>query len=237
MVPFATLPEHAPDLASAAAAKVPQLQLSSNQLRNIAVGIAVLQEQLDAIASERQSLQSAIAEEALCGCGSTGHSTGCNSGIGSPALTTSGSSLSGFSDESGACHSTTTCVYHTRCHTSYCNALCRRWNQLDYQQHRLRRLGVLMRKEALMRVSGMSWFLGCLSWKQLAQAAVLCWPYPLQLSIWPVAIQLYYQQQQQMLYEEQMMQQEMLKARAQARKQATAHKAQLAGFSKSRCSD
>lgn len=193
LVPFVTLAEHAPDLAAAAAAKVPQLSLPDEQLRIIANGMTVLQEQLDAITSERQRLQSAIAVEGTCGCSSSAHSGCCSSGMaGSPTLTFSGTSLGGFSDDPSA----QLCVYHTSCNASACNAMDRRWTQLD-QQQRLRRLGVVLRKEALLCVSGMAWFVGCLTWEQLAQAAVMCWPYPLQLSIWPVAVQIYNVQEQQ----------------------------------------
>jgi hypothetical protein len=270
LVPFVTLPEQAPDLAAAAAAKVHELRLSEEQQRIIANGTSVLQEQLDAIASDRQCLQSEIAEEVLCGCSSSAAAAGsagmmhqhhhhgsgsggggCSSGgIGSPALTASGNSAfsaggggygSGYgggyeqqhphlmqqhgnSSSAGGGSSSSgdgghhVCFYHMGCHVSSCNALSRRWSQLDQQQQRLRRLAVVLRKEALLRVSGMAWCLGCLSWKQLAQAAVMCWPYPVQLSIWPVAIQLYYYHQQALLEEQRLMYEQAMREKAAAKK-------------------
>lgn len=247
LVPFITHPEHAPDLASAAAAKVPELRLSEEQQRIIANGTSVLQEQLDAIASERQCLQSEIADEALCGCSFSaaaapppmhhggGSGGGCSSGgIGSPALTASCNSAfsaggSGGHEQhhmggssSGSSH---VCFYHMQCHVASCNALSRRWSQLDQQQQRLRRLAVVLRKEALLRVSGMAWCLGCLSWKQLAQAAVMCWPYPVQLSIWPVAIQMYYYHQQALLEEQRLLYEQAMREKATAKKKAGVQKA------------
>lgn len=242
LTPFDTHPEHAPDLAAAAAAKVPDLRLSEEQQRIIANGTSVLQEQLDTIASERQCLQSEIADEALCGCsfsaaatpGSMHHSAGggsaggCSSGggMGSPALTAScNSAFSAGGSADGSGGSNHVCFYHMQCHVASCNALSRRWSQLDQQQQRLRRLAVVLRKEALLRVSGMAWCLGCLSWKQLAQAAVMCWPYPVQLSIWPVAIQMFYHHQQALLEEQRLLYEQAMREKAAAKKKPGVQKA------------
>lgn len=63
---------------------------------------------------------------------------------------------------------------------SYCFPLLDRAEQLEQQQEQLRRLQSLMRKESILRLIGMVWFLGLLSYKQLVQAAIMCWPYPVQ---------------------------------------------------------
>lgn len=48
---------------------------------------------------------------------------------------------------------------------------------LDTQQKQAARLQLLMRKEFILRMAGMAWFCGCLTWQQVAKAVVLSWPY------------------------------------------------------------
>jgi len=48
---------------------------------------------------------------------------------------------------------------------------------LDTQQKQAVRLQLLMRKEFILRMAGMTWFCGCLTWQQVAKAVVFSWPY------------------------------------------------------------
>jgi len=54
---------------------------------------------------------------------------------------------------------------------------------LEAQQKQVARLQLLMQKEFILRMAGMTWFIGCLSWQQIAKATVLCWPYTLRPSL------------------------------------------------------
>lgn len=54
---------------------------------------------------------------------------------------------------------------------------------LEAQNKQAARLQLLIRKEMMLRMAGMTWFIGCLSWTQLAKACVLCWPYTLRPSL------------------------------------------------------
>jgi hypothetical protein len=58
-----------------------------------------------------------------------------------------------------------------------------RQQRLEAQQKQAARLQLLIRKEMLLRMAGMTWFLGCLSVQQVAKACVLCWPFTLRPSL------------------------------------------------------
>lgn len=64
-----------------------------------------------------------------------------------------------------------------------------RQQRLEAQQKQAARLQLLIRKEMLLRMAGMTWFLGCLSVQQVAKACVLCWPFTLRLSLLAQEIQ------------------------------------------------
>jgi len=71
--------------------------------------------------------------------------------------------------------------------------------QLEAEEQRMARLQLLMQKEYILRVGGLAWIMGCLSWPQVTQAAVLSWPFPLRMSLLAkeIAKQWYWEQQQQ----------------------------------------
>lgn len=48
---------------------------------------------------------------------------------------------------------------------------------LHKQQELTSRLSLLLHKEYCVRLTGMGWFIGCLSYTQLSKLAVMCWPY------------------------------------------------------------
>jgi hypothetical protein len=60
---------------------------------------------------------------------------------------------------------------------------------LEAQQKQAARLQLLIRKEMMLRMAGMTWFVGCLSPQQVAKACVLCWPYTLRPSLLAQEIQ------------------------------------------------
>lgn len=70
-----------------------------------------------------------------------------------------------------------------------------RQEQLEAQRKQVARLRLLMQKEFILRMAGMTWFLGCLSWKQLSKAVVLCWPFTLRPSLLATEIQKRYEQE------------------------------------------
>jgi hypothetical protein len=58
-----------------------------------------------------------------------------------------------------------------------------RQQRLEAQQKQAARLQLLIRKEMLLRMAGMTWFLGFLSVQQVAKACILCWPFALRPSL------------------------------------------------------
>jgi hypothetical protein len=58
-----------------------------------------------------------------------------------------------------------------------------RQQKLEAQSKQAARLQMLIRKEMMLRMAGMTWFLGCMSAQQVAKACVLCWPYTLRPSL------------------------------------------------------
>jgi hypothetical protein len=56
-----------------------------------------------------------------------------------------------------------------------CLSLHKDWQD---QQHKCRRMQVLLHKEHNMRAAYTAWLAGCLSWEQYTKAAILCWPQP-----------------------------------------------------------
>jgi hypothetical protein len=64
-----------------------------------------------------------------------------------------------------------------------------RQQRLEAQQKQAARLQLLIRKEMMLRMAGMTWFIGCLSAQQLAKACLLCWPYLLRPSLLATEIQ------------------------------------------------
>lgn len=53
---------------------------------------------------------------------------------------------------------------------------------LEGAQRSAARMHVLLHKEFGMRAAAVGWLLGCLDWRQVSKAAVLCWPYPVRAS-------------------------------------------------------
>lgn len=154
--------EGATQQAALTATLIDQLDITPAQQHVIATGTAMYMHVLQSVMQERQLLQSQFAAPDSMQ-GSTTNGKANSSGSGSEA----GASSSGpLEDVFG-----------------------HRQQQLEAQQKQAARLQLLIRKEMMLRMAGMTWFIGCLSEQQISKACVLCWPYTLRPSLLAQEIQ------------------------------------------------
>ena len=84
------------------------------------------------------------------------------------------------------------------------DSFCGRHARLEAEQQRSARLQLLMQKEYTLRMGGMAWVVGCLSWPQMSRAAVLSWPFPVRMSLLAREVQKQWDLQQQWLLQQEL---------------------------------
>lgn len=153
--------EGATQQAALTASLIDQIGITPAQQHVIATGSSMYLNVLQSVMQERQLLQSQFAApDSMQGSTSNGNANSSGSG-------------SGVSSSSGPLE----------------DVFGHRQQQLEAQQKQAAWLQMLIRKEMLLRMAGMTWFIGCLSEQQIGKACVLCWPYTLRPSLLAQEIQ------------------------------------------------
>lgn len=146
------------------ASLIDKLELTQQQQHVIATGSSMYMRLLCSVSQERQRLQAQVAamdKEA-------------------PAAAVGSSTSGSRPDDTNDSTSTT---------LRELEALEIRPEVLEKQQQQVARLQLVLQKEFFMRMAGMTWFVGCLSWQQLSKAVVLSWPYAMRPLLLAQAIQ------------------------------------------------
>lgn len=157
---------------------IDHLDMTPAQQHVIATGSAMYLHVLQSVMQERQLLQSQFAApESRQGSTVSGNADGaCDGGSGDRDNSSSG--RGGVVDAAASSSS-----------APLEELFRRRQQQLEAQQKQAARLQLLIRKEMMLRMAGMTWFIGCLSEQQIGKACVMCWPYTLRPSLLAQEIQ------------------------------------------------
>jgi hypothetical protein len=183
---------------------VPALRLSSEQLRRISTGVAVLKTLLSPILHERASLQAEAAADSLRQLSMAG-AADCSSACSNSAGGGSSSSGAGADGAAAAAAGTGTAVASNTMASGTgppdgvgmaLHPIGHRQERLQAVQARVMRLQQLLQKEYTLRALGGAWFTGCLTLRQATRAAVLSWPWFWRPNLLAAEVAKYHSEQQ-----------------------------------------